>query len=225
MKQFTLGLALSDEATFNNFYAGDNDYLLVQLRAFAEQKNESFIYLWGSPGSGRTHLLQACCHAVPQAIYLDLAETDLSPEVLINLEKFPLICLDNLDAVMNVPVWELALFNFYNTAREYGGHLLVAALTSPAGLNCRMADLRSRLSSGLVLNLRSLLDDEKLFALQMRAHNRGLKLTTEVGNFLLTHFSRDMNSLFSILEKLDQDAMSAKHRLTIPFVKQALFRL
>jgi len=104
VKQFTLGLALSDEATFNNFYAGDNDYLLVQLRAFAEQKNESFIYLWGSPGSGRTHLLQACCHAVPQAIYLDLAETDLSPEVLINLEKFPLICLDNLDAVMNVPV-------------------------------------------------------------------------------------------------------------------------
>ena len=61
--QLTLGLALRDDATFSNFYPGDNLALLNHLQVFSAGKGEQFIYLWGAAGMGRTHLLQACCHA------------------------------------------------------------------------------------------------------------------------------------------------------------------
>lgn len=223
-QQLTLGLTLRDDATFDNFYPGENKALLTHLIDFATAAGqERFLYVWGGIGSGRTHLLQACCHAAQApAIVLDLADPALTPEILAEMEHLHLVCLDNMDARLGQPEWEFALFHFYNRAREQGTHLLVAADVPPAQLSCQLADLRSRLSWGLVLAIVPLTDDQKLNALQLRAHRRGLELTAEVGKFLLNHYPRDLHALFSALEILDQAAMVAKHRLTIPFVKQSL---
>ncbi len=223
-RQLALGLVLRDDATFGNFYPGDNVLVFSHLQKFAALGGEPFVYLWGAPGAGRTHLLQACCHAVEpgQGIYLDLAEPALQPAVLEDMEYFSLICLDNVDAVIGRQDWEMALFNFYNRSREREAHLLIAGKAPPAQLPCGLADLCSRLSWGLVLNLLPLTDDQKLSALQMRARHRGLKLSAEVGGFLMRHYSRDTNDLFLALETLDCEALSAKRRLTIPFVKQVL---
>ena len=222
--QLTLGLSLRDDATFANFAPGDNLNLLTHLQAFAEQQGEPFIYLWGAAGSGRTHLLQACCHALPagQGIYLDLADPQLEPAVLAGLEDFSWLCLDNIDAVAGQREWELALFNLYNPLRERGSRLLISALVPPAQLGCQLPDLCSRLSCGLILNLRPLTHEQKLQVLQIRAKHKGLALSPEVGNFLLHHYSREINHLLTTLETLDKEAMIAKHRLTIPFVKQVL---
>jgi DnaA family protein len=223
-QQLTLGLALSDEATFSNFYTANNSILLKHLVDFSNNLGERFIFLSGPIGSGKTHLLQACCHGIEpqQSVYLDLALTYLQPEILTNMEFFSLICLDNSEAVLGDPRWELSLFNFYNNCRELGTRLLMSAAFPPAALNCLLPDLASRLRSALIFNIQMLNDEQKLAALQMRASRRGLELTTEAGSFLLHHYSRSMNDLFSALEALDQEAMISKHRITIPFIKQKL---
>jgi len=224
-QQLTLGLQLKDDATFENFYPGDNSAVLSHLHAFlSPQCIESFIYLWGPPSVGRTHLLQACCHAnVDQGnIYLDLSDHSLAPSVLIDLEYLSLVCLDNIDAVMGDSAWEEALFHFYNRLQTEKASLLVTALVSPNYLACQLADLKSRLSAGLILQLLPMNDEQKLSALKMRAQCRGLDLPTDVGQFLINHYPREMSTLFAALETLDQASMVAKHRLTIPFLKQVL---
>lgn len=221
-RQMTLGLVLRDDATFDNFYPGDNLALLAQLQSFSTGEGEPCLYLWGASGGGRTHLLQACCHAASRGIYLDLAECGLQPALLVDMEYFPFVFIDNIDAIMGDPAWELALFNFYNRSRAQGARLLMAGSAAPSQLGCRLPDLSSRLSGGLALNLQPLTDDQKLNALKMRAKRRGLELSVDVGNFLLSHYSRSMNHLFFALETLDQEAMAAKRRLTIPFTKEVL---
>jgi DnaA-homolog protein len=224
LTQLTLGLSLRDEATFSNFYPEGNEALTAHLHAFSALQGEPFIYLWGAQGSGRTHLLQACCHeASPHgSLYLDLAERGLRPPVLIDMEYFSLISLDNIEAIMAQPGWEEALFHFFNRVRDQNTRLLVAGLSPPNQLSIQLADLSSRLSGGLTLHLQSLTDEQKLQALQMRAQHRGLTLSAEAANFLLRHYSRKMNDLVNILHILDQQAMAAHRRLTIPFIKQIL---
>ena len=224
-QQLTLGLAIRDDATFANFFPGENAAVLIHLQNFTSSKcKERYVYLWGSAdGVGLTHLLQASCHACQaQVIYLNLAEPDLQPNVLIDLEHLYLVCLDNIEFVLGRKEWEEALFHFYNRAHEKGTRLLLASHTSPLTLPCQLPDLASRLTNGLVLAVTSLTDEQKLSALQMRAGYRGITLSTEVGKFLLNRYSRDMNSLFSVFDKLDTASMIAKHRITIPFVKQIL---
>lgn len=221
-QQLTLGIRLRDDATFDNYYADDNEQVVYNL----QNQQDPYIFLFGEAGTGKTHLLQAACHAGGKkglpVVYLPLAEQDLVPAMLDGLENMALIALDDIHRVVGDDVWELALFNLYNRVRERGGFMLVSSSIPLASLNIKLADLRSRFSWGPVFQLTALSDKGKQYALQQRAKNRGLELSDDAVKYLLKRSSRDMNSLFLLFEKLDKASMIEKRKLTIPFIKNYL---
>lgn len=227
-KQLTLQVQLRDEATFHNFFPGKNEELITLLQSQLQltQTQHTFFYLWGAHDVGKSHLLQASCHYAAEknksATYLSLADKVLTPEILDRLDAFSLICLDDLDRVIGDSVWETALFHLYNAIRDNQRFLLVSAKISPRQLQCFLPDLQSRLTWGMVYQLHGLSDAEKLLALQRRAKERGLMLSEEVATFLLRRCSRDMTSLYQILNTLDQASLQSKRPLSIPFIKSVL---
>lgn len=220
-RQLPLGVNLRDGAAFANFLPGPNAAAVACLRA----GEEPLVYLWGAGGTGKSHLLQAACAAAGQdgrpAAYLPL-DGGFAPEVLAGWENLPLVCLDDLQAVAGRMAWERALFNLCNGLREQGGRLAVAADAPPAGLALQLPDLRSRLSQGVVFQLRELEDPDKLAALRLRARRRGFELPDDTAQYLLSRYRRDMPSLCRLLDVLDTASLSAQRRLTIPFVKSVL---
>jgi DnaA family protein len=221
-EQLTLSIRLRDDATFENYFAGQNEQVVHNL----ETQEEPYVFLFGASGTGKSHLLQAACHEIGQkdlpVVYLPLAEDGLMPAMLDDLENMSLIALDDIQIVIGNEDWELALFNLYNRVREKGVNMLVSSTEPLASLNIKLADLKSRLSWGPIFQLSGLSDKEKQFALQQRAKNRGLDLADEVVMYLLKRSPRDMNSLFSLFEKLDKASMVEKRKLTIPFIKDYL---
>lgn len=224
--QIPLGITLPDSASFANYYGGHHAQLLEGLQRALRDGSEPFVYLWGSAGVGKTHLLHAACRMIAELgepiAYVPLAQPEIGSEVLEGLETCALIAVDDLHVRTGDPDWELALFVLYNRMREAGGELLMAGRQAPAHLGCVMPELRSRLSWGLVLHLDGLDDAQRLAALQHRARCRGFELPDEVGQFLLRRQPRDMPALFALLEVLDQASLAAQRRLTIPFVKSVL---
>ena len=226
--QLALRMWLRESATFENFIEGSNGLLLDSLKQLGQ--SEHFIYFWGPDGEGKSHLLQAACHAVSDrggtAVYLPLSEPSLVPEMLEGLEQMSLVAVDNIEAVAGDGAWETALFNLYNSIRDQGrGALVVAGLQPLAALGLRLPDLQSRLAWGLVFQLQVLSDAQKLVALQQRAHGRGFELSDEVGQYLLRHCRRDMAGLFMLLDKLDHASLAHQRRITIPFVKNIIAEL
>lgn len=228
--QLPLSIKLNDEATFTNFFAGPNLSAVAAVESLAGPTPtlaETCVYLWGAPGSGRSHLLQAACHRMAEAgslaMYLPLAEVrDHGPELLEGMEQFDLLCLDQLDALVGDAAWEEALFHLYNRIREQGTRLLMAASAAPRALGFKLPDLASRLSWGLVYQLQALSDGEKQQMLMLRAELRGLQLSEEVARYMLNRGDRGVAQLFAALEQLDQASLQAQHRLTIPFVKRVM---
>lgn len=230
MTQLVLqGLQGRSQRTFANFYPGQNQNIITYLQQELWTRKGS-AYLWGSTGCGLTHLLQALCdYALVQektSMYLCLKEAhQYTPEILMDLEQVAVLCLDDIDAVLGQPLWEEALFSSYNRTRENNHVWVCAAKTSVRGLNCLLPDLQSRLSWGEVFHIESLTEIDKIAALQLRAKERGLIVSDEVLYFLLNHYQRDLNALLVLLEKLDRASLTAKKRLTVPFVKEALCSL
>ena len=226
--QLTLGLSLSEDSTFGNFFPGRNRELVDTLRMAGGGRGEQYIYFWGAPGSGRTHLLHSCCHLAHQVglatIYLSLNEVtrQANTEVFEGLDSLNLVCLDDIETIAGKPEWEEAFFHFYNRMKESGRRFIITGNQAPKQLGLTLNDLVSRLSWGLVFGLEALNDDEKLQALYLRAQGRGLEMPENVAAFLLKHCQRDMNSLFDILNILDKASLAAQRKLTIPFVKQVL---
>lgn len=221
--QLPLGIGLKDAATFDNFFSAGNELVLEAL----QQGNDRMLYLWGPTGCGKSHLLQALCHETAangqSPVYLPLEELRmLSPELLEGLEQQALIAVDDIQAIAGIWQWEEALFHLYNRVRDGGQRLVVSATVAPAGLGLTLPDLVSRLGWGPVFQLTLLSDTDKRAALQMRARRRGLEMGDEVADYLMRRCPRDMDSLFNLLNQLDQASLAAQRRLTIPFVRELL---
>jgi DnaA family protein len=227
INQLTLGVSLKDEATFTNYYPGQNGPLIQELRKTASGSGERVIYFCGAGGQGCTHLLQASCHEANRhqltAVYIPLASLiDYSPDILEGLESLMLVCIDDLHVIAGKPEWEEAFFHAYNRIHDAGGRIIVTANVMPKLLGLALPDVVSRLSWGVAFQLQPLTDHEKLGALIMRADRRGMTLSEEVGKFILNHCPRHMSTLFAALEALDKASLAAQRKLTIPFVKTVL---
>jgi DnaA family protein len=203
MRQLALGISPPPEPTLDNFVPGANAELVARLRALADGSlTESIVYLWGEPGSGRSHLLAATARAATRPGGVVIA--------------------DDVEALDEAS--QLALFNAINAARESGGALLAAGSAPPAQLALR-EDLRSRLGWGLVYQVKALSDAERALYLRAEAERRGMRLADEVIWYLLTHTRRDLPSLLAVLEHLDRDSLERQRHVTLPLVREALRKL
>jgi DnaA family protein len=168
--------------------------------------------------------LQAVCEtAGDRAAYVPLTLlADAGPAILDGLANRELICIDDLDLVVGQDAWEEGLFDLYNQLFDAGGQLIVSAATTPRECPIKLADLESRVAKLPVFQVRSLSENELVRALQLRSRHRGLELPDDTANYLLKRSRRDMASLYVVLDTLDKEALRAKRRLTIPFVRGVL---
>jgi DnaA family protein len=225
MKQQTLALSLKSHFTFETFWEGESQKIITQQLKHLQLGD--VIYLWGESTSGLSHLLQASCHYWQKqswhCLYVDLKTSlDFITMLPHTIEGMQLVVIDHLEAALNNPPYEEALFHLYNRAITEKITLIWAANSAPESLACHLADLKSRLAAALILHLQSLNDHDKHFALQYYAKQKGLELNNEVAQYLLTHYSRDLAQLIHLVDALDHAALQAQRRLTIPFVKEHL---
>ena len=226
-RQTILDFKLRDDATFTN-YIGTAAASLQQARGAA--------FVWGGAGSGKSHLLQAYCHATDDSIYLSNLTT-LDTSILRGLESLALVCIDDVDQVVGKPKmqhplaeerhhssmdWPESLFHFINDCSDSGTMLVCSSAVPAAALNCKLMDLQTRLNSMIGIETDRLSDDEKLIALQRKATSHGFNFSDEVGRFILARAGRNMNSLFLMFEKISSETLREQRKVTIPFVKRIL---
>jgi len=215
----------SHDVSFDGYWSGNNTAVIAHIKAQILTPDQPCLYLWGKPGVGKSHLLQAACsfahHHHKPSVYVPLTgHENIQPDILQGLEDCAVICVDDVDVITGRDDWEQALFHLFNRASERRALLLFAAANKPADLNIKLQDLLSRLMWGTVWHIEELPDREKLAALQLRARKRGFSLPDEVGTYLMQRSPRDMHSLFALLDKLDNASLAEHRKLTIPFVRQ-----
>jgi DnaA family protein len=226
MRQIPLGVRLADRALFASFLPAHNAEALQHLQRLAGGAAGALTWLCGPPGAGKSHLLQATCAAASEhmrAGYVPLADVAaLGVGVLEGLPQMECLCLDDVDRVAGQLDWERGIFGLLREMEECGARLILAAAGPPALLRWALADLGSRCGAGAVFQLRVLEEDEQHAALQLRARQRGLELPDETWQWLRKRFPRDMRTLYRLLDTLDEAALAAQRRLTVPFIREVL---
>ena len=224
MSQLALPIGLDDHAVFESFLPAGNEEVVDRLLGLATGEADGGCWLWGAPSTGKTHLLQAVCdRAGDRSVYVPIRVlADAGPALIVGLESREIVCIDDLDIVAGRAKWERAVFNLYNELQTNGGQLIVAALMAPRECGFDLPDLASRMSQLPTYGIRPLEEDDRVAALRLRAEHRGLELPEDTARFLLKRSRRDMTTLYTLLDKLDREALKAKRRLTIPFVRGVL---
>lgn len=195
MKQLLLDIQPAPPQTLDNFVIGHNAEVLASIQHLLDgSADASFIYCWGLAGSGKSHLLNAA---------------------------------KNLGAHMADDVHllddeaQIDLFNTYNHLKANGGKLITAGLHAPSQMQLR-DDLATRLAWGLVYQLKPLSDVEKTEALKNHATELGMSLPDEVIAYCLRYLRRDLPTLMSVLNALDEWSLTEKKPVTVPMLKKLL---
>jgi len=242
MNQLLLDVLSPPAATLDNYLPGANSAAWAAARALAPGRA---IYVWGTAGCGRTHLLRALADvreseqeseprvghyvcagqaAEPLAAWAYAAEGTVLPRV---------IAVDDVHRMDAAE--QAALFALYNRWRESSATLASASVIgsgsafalavagdcAPLAASLR-EDLRTRLGWDLVFRLQPLSDADKRTALQQQAIARGLTLTPEVLNWILARYPRDMRALSGLLDALDRYSLAAQRRITIALLRSML---
>jgi DnaA family protein len=218
MKQLVLDLGADPAHSLDTFQVGENAELAHLMHLFAERTSrEHFAYLWGDSGAGKTHLLQALAATAGSRYIASDAPDDQfawAPDVSLYL-------LDDCDRLSGAR--QIDAFALFNQIREHGAYMVSTGPVPPAVLPVR-EDLRTRMGWGLVYQIHGLSDDQKIAALTQAAEARGLTLSASVLPYLLSHFKRDMRSLSTMLDALDQYSLETQRPVTLPLLRDLLLQ-
>ncbi|HKT29199.1 DnaA regulatory inactivator Hda [Dyella sp.] len=224
--QLPLGLRWPRRQRFEHFHAGANAAALAAVQMLATQTGAPWVYLSGTTGSGKSHLLMAACqaaHEVGRTVqYLPLKNFREHFMAIRGIAGSQFIALDDLDALAGEREAEHALFDLYNRARAEGTALIFTAQATPAQLPLILPDLRSRLGACTQFALKPLDDEERRDVLKQQAALRGIELDDAVLDWLFARYARDLGALLDLLDRLDQASLAAQRRVTVPFLRAFL---
>lgn len=217
MRQIPLAIAIEAPRTFETFVPGANALAIAHLQALGAQAAP--VYLWGGSGVGKTHLLEALVHRLDaQGMRAGwFSAGDAAPWAF--EDAWSLVVIDNADALDATQ--QHAAFSVFVEATTHGVPLVAAGRVPPVDLPLR-EDLRTRLGWGHVFAVQPLAEADARATLRRVADQRGIFLSDDVMDYLLTRFARDLKHLVAQLDRLDEFSLSTKRQITVPLLKQML---
>ena len=220
MNQLGLPISLNSKMLLDNFIA--NNELVNLIHQLFQKKKASEIYIYGLTGQGKTHVLQGvvlkALEIDKNAIYIDCI--DSFPEHLFDfIGQLNFISFDNVDLINSHN--QETFFDLYNRARQAGVVILVSGSSLPSDLSV-MKDLKTRLSLAAVYKLEDLNDELTMDVLNKQMSDRNLTIDSKIYEYLFKNYSRDLNTLVSAMNELDNASLQSKKAISIPFVKTVL---
>ena len=213
------------QPNFDNLIIGDNDEIMQSVKALIDgQLLLPSVFVWGEKGAGKSALLQAAAayaDDIDAPAYTVAAGGGLRSGVVALADSGTLLIDDvgalDAESEMNLFDW----LSGADTDAPNRRRILATSDAAPARLPLR-EEVTTRLANGLVFKLRHLVADDAQSALASCARRRGLSLSDSVLELLMTHLPRDLESLTSVLDELDDFFMTQKKEVTPWRVKRWL---
>ena len=165
-----------------------------------------------------------------QAIYNNLEKKfkcifismkDNKSEVLKDLDNFSHIFIDSFNECFENKISEIDLFNLYNSSKDNSSKLILRE-NSLTQKNIFLPDLKSRINSNIELVMPKLTDKDKKHIIEIELIKRGLSIKEKNLDFIMNHSSRNLETLQTLVNKLDKLTMERKKNISIPLIKELI---
>lgn len=234
-------LRLHPDYTFDNFVIGPCNRL-AHASCIAISQNPGAIYnplfLYGSVGLGKTHLLHAVCHDSKQN-QKGLSIQFLSCEQFVNgfisaieqgrLSEFQnqhrtvdVLIIDDVQFLREREQSQEEFFHTFNALYNNRRQIVLTADCAPAQLPSLEERLISRFKWGLVARLDPPSYETRIAIVKKKAHLRGIELPEGIAELIAEHVQSNIREIEGALTILYATAQTAGQPITVDLARQAL---
>jgi len=234
-------LLLNQEYVFDTFVVGPcNRFAHAAAHGVADRPGDAFnpLFLHGSVGLGKTHLMQAIAHRIRRN-NPNVRIAFLSCEEFINhfvgslqqgsishfrdrYRKVDVLIVDDIQMLSNKQRTQEEFFHTFNALRAAQKQIVLSSDAPPGEIPDLQERLVSRFKWGLVAEIETPCFETRVAILRRKADRIGIELPDDIANFIAEHVDRNVRELEGTLTHLH--ALSQLNRLPIslPLARQAL---
>jgi chromosomal replication initiator protein len=235
------GVRLHPDYSFDSFVVGPCNRL-AHASCVAVSQNPGAVYnplfLYGSVGLGKTHLLHAVCHEGLRN-KPDLTVQFLSCEAFVNgfisaIEKgllgdfqnlyrsVDMLIIDDVQFLREREQSQEEFFHTFNALYNNRRQIILTADSAPADLQALEERLISRFKWGLVARLDSPSYETRIAIVKKKASLRGLDLPDGVAELIAEHVKSNIRELEGALTVIYATARAGQSPITLELARQAL---
>ena len=221
--QIPINFSFCNKKTLENYIVGNNEHLIETLKVFAENNLGQLIYLYGKKSTGKSHLCKAVFDIIIDSkVYIDQNNINILRDI--DIQNTNYLILDDFELILERGENEDLLFYYINEFILSNKSILISTIKSLEDIDFTKKDLKSRLSSNLIFNIKEFSDDQKIKVIKKITEDIGWTIDENVCQFIMNHYQRDLFFLCNVLKSLDENSLALKKRVTIPFVKSVIQR-
>ncbi len=211
----------SGEFTFDTFVVGPSNQLACSAaRAVADAPGQHYnpLFIYGSSGLGKTHLLYAIAHVIRQKnpssrilyikgdefinAFVEAVRSGKAGEFRVKYREADLMLVDDIQFVAGKVETQNEFFHTFNTLYESKKQIVLTSDRPPQEMALLDDRLRTRFEWGLMADVQQPVLETRVAIVKNKAANLGLILSNEVANYIANKITSNVRQLEGTVHKI-----------------------
>lgn len=236
---------LNEKYTFDTFVVGNNNrFAQSAALAVAETPGENYnpLYIYGGPGLGKTHLMQAIGNFIlqnsPEKKVLYVTSEEFLNEVIESIRstnnttsmgkfrekyrKVDVLMIDDIQFIIGKESTQEEFFHTFNALHSAGKQIVLTSDRPPKEMETLEARIRSRFEWGLMADIGYPDYETRMAILRKKVEEEHIELDDEILNYIATNIKTNIREIEGALNKLIAYANIEHTTITLDIAEQEL---
>lgn len=233
--------SLRDRFTFDTFIVGKNNELAhAAALSVADDPGRSHnpLFIWGTVGLGKTHLLHAIGHRAKQRFptmqvhytssetftndMIDAIRDGRNERFRSKYRQVDVLLIDDIQFIAGKVQTQEEFFHTFNALTDAEKQIVLTSDRAPQAISTLEERLRSRFAGGLIVDVQKPDYETRVAILRTRAEQQNIPVPPGVVDYIARHVQNSVRDLEGALKTILQRAAVRKVPVTIDLAERAL---
>ena len=198
-----------------DFYVSTNNFNAYKLIEGWPKWPSRYINIYGPPGCGKTHLANILNKKIDSFF---IEASDLNSDSLSTIKIKKCLIIDNY----HNNVKEKLFYTILNQSHLSNQYIIINSPKPVQSFEVELHDLKSRFSSFVNIGIDLPTDELIKVIISKNFSDKQVKIDNNLLEYILKNIDRSYESIFNLIEKLDNFSLSTGKSININLIKKAL---
>ena len=216
MDQLIFKFPFSKKYYEQDFFVSSNNFSAYKLIEEWPIWPGKWLNIYGSSGSGKTHLAKILEKKIKKIKLIDAKNID--DEIIRDINNIDCLIIDSFENNID----EKLLYSILNQSKQAENYVLINSTSSIKNVNFSLKDLKSRINSFLYIGIELPTDDLLKVIISKTLSDNQININPKLSDYIINNVERSYEKLFKFLKEVDEMSLSTGKSININLIKKVL---